>query len=121
MATGVRRRRERRSNEIDAVLMIPAEATRASWSIHELLVSEGYRVAIANDHEDVLRAVSANNESIVFVPGSAYTSEASAVRGALHALESVAVPVVFLGQGWQTRVRDGRGDAAVAVGLRARP
>ena len=121
MATGLRRPLKRCPEAVNAVLMIPAEATRASWSIHELLVSEGYRVTVAHDHEEVLRAVAASHASIVFVPASAYTSEASDVRRALHPLETCGVPVVFLGQGWQTRARDGRGDASVAVPLRARP
>lgn len=110
MRTRVPRPEQRRAEEIDVVLMVPAEASRASWSTHALLVAEGYRVTVAHEREAMLRAVAANNAAIVFVPSSAYGRDAVAVRRALHPMESVAVPVVILGEGWETRVCNGSGD-----------
>ena len=121
MRLSVPRPHGRCADGIDVVLVIPSEATQASWSTHALLVAEGYRVTVAHDREEMLRAIVVANAAIVFVPSSAYGRDAVAVRRALHPLESVAVPIVILGEGWDTRMREHRGDApSVAVEDRVR-
>ncbi|HET9050482.1 MAG TPA: hypothetical protein VFO60_02200 [Candidatus Dormibacteraeota bacterium] len=93
---------------IEAVLLVPQDDERERCSFKALLIAEGYRVTEVHDVEAAATGVAARDAALVFVPCSQRLRALVTFRDSLRPLQTLGVPVVLLGEGWEARLRDSR-------------
>lgn len=97
------------SDALDALLI--AADSRISDQFASLLAREGYRVRVVDSVAAAMAAASEHNVDIAFAPASSFVAGMNRrhvflLREQLRPLSSSGVPVVVLGDGWESRVAD---------------
>jgi hypothetical protein len=97
------------SDALDA-LLIAAEPRISAW-FASLVVREGYRVRVVDSVATAMAAASEHSVDIAFASAPSFVvgtnrTDVSLLLDQLRPLSSSGVPVVVLGDGWESRVAD---------------
>ena len=97
------------SDAVDALLIAPD--SRISARFASLLLQEGYRVRVVDSVAAAIEAANEFNAVVAFAPASSFiggpnSRDVFLLREQLRPLSSNGVPVVVLGDGWESRVAD---------------